>query len=85
MKQAIAEYVPGDKKAKISDKNVNDLYMNVASAYFYLDNFEMARNWIKDAMTIEKSEHVEKSMLRQIDAQEVVYNLNVKREAEKQL
>ncbi len=81
-KSAISEYDANDKKARISKKNIDRFYWNVAVAYFYMNEFDKAVQTLNEAMTIGKSTASEKYFINQIDDRKSRFNKNEKRELE---
>lgn len=47
--QAIQEYQPGSKKARIGDKNIGYLYFNIAYAYFVLNEWDYVYDFLSKA------------------------------------
>ncbi len=81
-KSAISEFDASNKKARISRKNIDELYANIAFAYLYMNEFEKARQTVKQALTVGKADGMEKSYIRQIDEREKRYKANEKRKQE---
>ncbi|RLD69422.1 MAG: hypothetical protein DRI95_00160, partial [Bacteroidetes bacterium] len=81
-KSAISEYDANDKKARISKKNIDRFYWNVAVAYFYMNEFDKAVQTLNEAMTVGKSTASEKYFIGQIKNRKKRYELNEKRKLE---
>lgn len=81
--RTIDEYEEGNKKARISPKNIDAFHINIVVAYLYMNEFEKAREWTNKAMKVAKNDAAEKKMLKTINQKEKLFNLNQKREAEK--
>lgn len=81
-KSAISEYDANDKKARISKKNIDRFYWNVAVAYFYMNEFDKAVQTLNEAMTVGKSTASEKYFIGQIKNRKNRYKLNEKRKLE---
>ena len=81
-KSAISEFDASNKKARISRKNIDKLYANIAFAYLYMNEFEKARQTVKVAMTVGKYESTEKSYIKKINDREARFKLNEKRKQE---
>ncbi len=81
-KSAISEFDANNKKARISKKNIDKLYANIAYAYLYMNEFEKARQTVRKALTVGKSEGTEKSYIKKINDREYRYKANEKRKLE---
>ena len=53
---ATKEYKPGDKKSRISDKNISEIYHNISVAYYLLDKFDDALEWAEKEKSFGKKE-----------------------------
>ncbi|MEN8122888.1 MAG: hypothetical protein ABFS35_21290 [Bacteroidota bacterium] len=81
-KSAISEFDANDKKARISKKNIDRFYWNVAVAYLYMNEFDKAVQTLNEAMTVGKSTVSEKYFIGQIKNRKNRYELNEKRKLE---
>lgn len=78
-KKAISEYDAGNKKARISRKNIDALYMNISIAYMYMTEFDTAIQAMEAALSVGKSDGYEKAQIRKIKERKKRYELNEKR------
>lgn len=64
---AIQEHAPGDKKARISDKNIGHINNNVATAYFVLQDWDNFTKYL-DVASAEKGQATHISYARELVA-----------------
>lgn len=81
-KNAISEYDAGNKKARISPKNIDYLYWNIGIAYLYMNDFDNALKTMQAALTVGKSKYSEKAQITFIKNRKTRYELNEKRKKE---
>ncbi len=83
-KKAVAEYEPKNKKAKISDKNIEYFYRNISTAYLYMNDFDNAIKTIKELQSLGVAKHKQDLEIRLKTAQDrkMRYELNEKRKLE---
>jgi hypothetical protein len=81
-KSAISEYDAGNKKARISPKNIDYLYWNIGIAYLYMNDFDNALKTMQAALTVGKNKYSEKAQITLIKNRKTRYELNEKRKKE---
>jgi YD repeat-containing protein len=79
----VAEYNPGDKKARISKKNILELYMNLTLANVWLNNFPDAKKYFALAVEEDGLNGVKMSVDRLLTSMAEGYRQNALREENK--
>jgi len=82
-KNAIAEYDPNNKKAKISKKNIAYLYRNISTAYLYMNDFDNAIKTIQELESLGVAKHKRdlNSRIKTAQDRKMRYELNEKRKS----
>lgn len=77
--KVLEEYNPNDKKARISKKNADSFYYNIANAYLYMDEFDTAIEYINKGLAIDNSIFI-KAMIGDIKDRQNRFAKNQERE-----
>lgn len=73
------EYNPNDKKSRVSKKNADSFYYNIANAYLYMNEFDTAIEYINKGLEIDNSIFI-KAMITDIKDRKLRYKKNQERE-----
>ncbi len=74
----LKEYDPDDKKARISSKNADNIYFNIAQAYLYMDEFEKALDYTNKGISI-NSDYIKRMFISTINDREQRFKKNIER------